>query len=546
MKPRKPDPWLLLTGGLVLLLTMPLIVVISGLFGPPEDAWHHAAEHLLPRYLSQTTWLLLATLPLALLLGLPQAWLVTAHDFPGRRLFGVLLVLPLTLPGYIAAYAWSGFMDWSGPLQTWLRAEGIEIPPGSLDIRTLPGLALVLSSVLFPYVYLTCRVSFARQSRTAIEAARTLGLSPAGAFLRVALPLAWPAAAAGCFLVAMETLNDYGAVHYFGVDTLTVGIFRTWFALGAEDTALRIASLLLIGAFTLAIAERWLRRRRRFDEVKTTSHPLERTRLKGWSAGMAIAACGIPLLLGLVVPMGTLFYWAGLNREDFLDPRFLELTGNSVLLAAVTAVVVTLASLLILAVHRVVRPAGRASVVGAALPRIGQMGYAIPAAVLGVGALVVASEADGALHALTGWLSGEASTGLILRGSLTILLFAYLARFLAVGLQPVDGAYARFGPRVDEAARSLGAGPTALVGRVHLPLLRRGLLASMIFVFIDVMKELPLTLILRPFDFETLATRTFVLAGDEMIPESAVPSLVLVLISVPTVLLLDRLTRERS
>lgn len=540
---RLPDSWTLGALLLVGLIAAPLVPIVVGAFAGSDAAWEHLLKHRLAHYVAQTLGLVAGTVGLALLFGIPSAWLIAAFDFPGRRVLEPLLIMPLAVPGYVAAYAWSGLFDWAGPIQTLLRGAGIRLAPGLLDIRSLAGLIVVLASVLFPYVYLTCRASFARQSRTVIEAANSLGLTQGRAFFAVALPMVWPAAAAGGFLIAMETINDYGAVHYFGVDTLTIGVFRTWFSLEAEDAALRLAAILLLAAALLVIGERVVRGRRSFADVSGRHRPLARTRLTGRRGWAATLVCCIPVLLGFVVPVGMQVFWAAGNLAAFADPGFLGDISRSFSLAAAATVICIAAAWALLASARLAPGGGQ---FGSWLARVGQLGYAVPGAVLGLGVLVVVGSADRRLIALIRDGLGLSNPGLVLGGSAIGLLFAYLVRFLAVASQPLDGSYARLHRHLDEVARSLGSGRASVVWRVHLPLLRGGLLAAATLVFIDVMKELPLTLILRPFDFETLATRAYRLASDERVPQTAVPALVMIAVSIPAVLAIDGLTRKRT
>jgi iron(III) transport system permease protein len=393
---------------------------------------------------------------------------------------------------------------------------------------------LIFGFVLYPYVYLVSRASFARQSATLLEAARTLGHGPAAAFWRVALPLARPAMAAGVGLVGMEVLNDYGAVKFYGVSTFTTGIFRSWFGLGDLASAIRLSAMLMVFVFALLAIERSQRGRAAFAGGKAGARPRVAWRLGGGPAALAFAVCALPFLFGFAVPVAQLGYWAAGTAGSVVDLTFARLVANTFLLATVAAAVCVLVALVLTYASRLnPRPWLRR------LSRVTVLGYSMPGAVVAVGVLVpfawVDHRVDGAMRATFG-----IPTGLLLSGTLVALVFAYTVRFLAVAFLPVESGFTRICGRVDDAARSLGASPSRALCRVSLPLLRGTLLGAVILVFVDVLKELPLTLILRPFNFDTLATRAYQLATDELIAVSANYALVIILAGLIPVVLLNR------
>jgi iron(III) transport system permease protein len=533
---RWPSSWTLAALASVALLSLPMLVVAVGLVSPATETWAHVASTVLSDYIVNSVRLVLGAGVLALALGVATAWLVTAYEFPGRRFFEWALILPLAVPAYIAAYTYAGMFDVTGPLQRFVRATVPALADEFLylDVMNIGMVTLIFAFVLYPYVYLLARASFARQSSTLLEAARTLGHGPLSTFRRVALPLARPAMAGGVMLVAMEVLNDYGAVKYYGVSTFTTGIFRSWFGLGDLSSAIRLSAMLMVFVFVLMALERTQRGRAAFAGGRSSERPLLRVPLARRHALLAVAVCGVPFLFGFAVPVAQLGYWAWGTAAAVIDVRFLRLVANTFALATAAAMLcVAVAVLLTYASRLNPRPWLRR------LSRVTVLGYSMPGAVVAVGVLVpfawIDHRVDGVMQATIG-----IPTGLLLSGTLVALIFAYAVRFMAVAFLPVESGFTRICGRVDDAARSLGATPSCALRRVSLPLLRGTLLGAVILVFVDVLKELPLTLILRPFNFDTLATRAYQLATDELIAVSANYALVIILAGVIPVILLNR------
>jgi iron(III) transport system permease protein len=471
-----------------------------------------------------------------LLIGVSSAWLVSACEFPGRRLFEWALLLPLAMPAYIIAYSYTGLLDFAGPVQTALRTAfgwryGEYWFP---EIRSLPGAVAMLTLVLYPYVYLLARAAFMQQSTCVLEVGRTLGAGPWRGFFSIALPLARPAVVAGLSLTLMETLADYGTVQYFGVSTFTTGIFRTWYGLGDATAAAQLAALLTAFACVLIVLERYSRRQARYYEGGTRHAPMVRYRLRGPKALGALLTCAVPLALGFGVPFGLLVVWGWRAAATVLDARFLEIMRNTLALAAAAAVLVLGLALVLGYGQRLRRgPFVRAAV------RVASLGYAVPGTVIAVGVMLPLAALDNTLDA---WMRSRfgISTGLLLSGTLFALLFAYAVRFLAVALQSVEAGLARVKPSMDDAARTLGLSPPGVLRHVHLPLIRASALAAAILVFVDVLKELPATLILRPFNFNTLAVQTYELASDERLRDASVYAIAIVLAGLVPVMLLSR------
>jgi iron(III) transport system permease protein len=523
-----------------LVVALPVLTVAGFLLQPATAVWQHLAQTALTDYVVNSLLLMLGVGLGTLLLGVSTAWVSATCEFPGRRFFEWALLLPMAIPAYIIAYTYTGLLDVAGPVQGTLRAVlGMNVGDYWFpNIRSLPGAIAMLSLVLYPYVYLLARAAFLEQSVCVLEVSRTLGATPMHTFLRVALPMARPAIIAGLLLVLMETLADYGTVQYFGVSTFTTGIFRTWFGLGDAAAAAQLAAVLMGFVLVLILLERWSRRAARYyDTGKQQSLP--RHRLEGWRMAVGLAVCLVPLTLGFLVPAGQLVVWASRTAGKMLDAEFARVVSNSLALAG-SAAVVTLAVGLFMAYGK--RLQGGALVGGAV--RVAGLGYAIPGTVIAIGVMIPFAWLDNTVDA---WMRERfgISTGLLLSGTLVALLFAYMVRFLAVALQAIEAGLARIRPSMDNAARSLGLGPWQVLRAVHAPMLRGSLVTAMLLVFVDVLKELPATLVLRPFNFNTLAVRTYELAADERLADAASTSLTIVLAGIIPVILLSKSLKRR-
>ncbi len=525
---------MLLAVGMVLL---PIVSILVGILGESSDTWRHLASTVLLEYTVNSAVLALGVGTLTLVIGVGTAWLVSTCDFPGRRILETGLVLPLAIPTYIAAFAYAELLSHTGPIQSALQLflDPVQTAALRTGLMSVGGAMVILSLVLYPYVYLITRASFMKQSGGILETARIMGKGSWETFFRVGLPLARPAVVAGVTLVLMEVLNEYGAVKYFGVSTFTTGIFRAWFALGDAPAAIRLSACLLLFVFILILGERMQRGRARFDHGSARFRPVVRYRLSGQRAILAFTACAIPLALGFVLPLLQLLAWGVEASHHIADRAFIILVLNSfgLALAAAAATVVT-AVIIVYAVRLTPTPTLRFT------SRIASLGYSIPGAVIAVGILVPFIQLDRWISGAWASLTGEA-LGLVLTGTVLALLFAYVIRFLAVALNPIDSGFERVCGNLDETSRSLGASPLRTLVRVDLPMLKGILASAGLLVFVDVLKELPLTLILRPFDFDTLATAAFQLASDEQLARSALPALLIIAVGLVPVVLLNRL-----
>ena len=533
-----PSPLSVLSFALAVLVAMPVLAVGANLFaGGTGGTWSHLLDTVLPEYVANSIWLCLGVGIGVAAIGTGAAWLVTLNDFPGRRVAEWALLLPMAMPAYVLAYTYTDFLQFVGPLQTALR-ESFGWSKGDYwfpDVRSLSGAIVLFSCVLYPYVYLLVRTAFLERAGGMIEAARALGLNPWQGFWRVSIPLARPAIAAGMALALMETLADYGTVAYFAVQTFTTGIYRAWFSLGDRVAAAQLAAALLGFVALLILLERVSRGRARYHDSSGRRRATPQV-LTGWHAFLAQVGCAIPVVVGFVLPAALLLRLAagesGAEPGDF-SGRFLVLARNSFTLAALTAALAALFALLLaFAARDGKRMPGLAS-------RMVGLGYAVPGSVIAVGVLIPVTRLDHVIAGLWQQMTG-ANPGLILTGGIAALVYAYLARFLAIALQSAEAGLARITPSMEAAARSLGSGPGETLRRVHLPLMRGSLLTAALLVFVDVMKELPATLVMRPFNFDTLATQTYTLATDERLAEASGAALAIVAVGLLPIILLAR------
>ena len=538
-----PVGWEVAVGLIALLVATPVLVVVASVFAPAGDVWRHLASTVLPVYM-RNSFLLMAGVGIGVLVvGVGAAWLVTMCRFPGRRALEWALVLPMAIPAYIMAYAYTDFLQYAGPFQSAIRgvtgwtARDYAFP----NIRSLGGAVAMLTLALYPYVYLLARAAFLEQSVAILEASRSLGRSAWRSFLVVSLPLARPAIAAGTALALMETLSDFGTVEYFGVITFTTGIYRTWFGLGEPVAAAQLAAALLGFILVLIVLERSLGRAPEGQPGSSRLRSLPGYRLTGWRRFAALAACSLPVILGFLLPAGILIELAAAHLAEAADARVLVYARNTLLLAGVTAAL-AVAIALILAYGKRLR-AGRFTDVAS---RVAAIGYAVPGSVIAVGVLMHLGWLDNRLDAwLEGWLG--VSTGLLFSGTVAGLIFAYLVRVLAVSFGTVEAGLGKITQSMDDAARSLGRRTIGTLLRIHVPLLRGSIFTAALLVFVDVVKELPATLIVRPFNFDTLAVRAYRLASDERLAEAAGPALLIVAVGiVPVIVLSAAIARSRE
>ena len=520
---------------------LPMLAVLLAALSGGTQTVQLLAQTVLGGYARTTLALVVLVACGTFALGVGAAWLVTMTRFPGVRFFEVALVLPLAFPAYVLAYAYTHVLDHPGIVQSMLRDVTGWGPRDYWfpEIRSLGGAAAMLVLVLYPYVYLLARAAFMQQSGTTFLAARALGSSPWAAFFKVSLPLARPAIAGGVLLTVMETIADFGTVAYFGVQTFATGIYTSWFSLFDRVGAAQLALCLLSFALLLAMLERMQRGAAKYHDPARQSKAAPPIELQGWRAVTAMVLCGIPVLFGALFPIVVLFFMGLGSEQDLLSARYMGFIRNSATLAAVAAVVTVAAAICVGFYGRM-----RSGRVAQVATYVARLGYAVPGGVIAVGLMVPFAAFDNAVDA---WMRStfDISTGLLVTGSIWLLVVAYMVRFLAAALGAYEGGQAMVHVNMDSASRSLGQGPVGTLRRVHLPILAPSLLTALLIVFVDVMKELPATLIMRPFNFDTLAVQAYRLASDERVEGAAVPSLVIVAMGLLPVILICRQVGRR-
>ncbi|HQZ01831.1 MAG TPA: iron ABC transporter permease [Thauera sp.] len=519
------------------LIAAPVLSVFSNVFtGGTTETWVHLRDTVLGEFVFNTVVLCVGVGLGVASIGVTTAWLTTMLDFPGRRFYEWALVLPMAMPAYVMAYAYTDLLQFVGPVQSGLRAffgwhaNDYWFP----DVRTVGGAVTMFMFVLYPYTYMLVRTAFLERAGGMLEAGRSLGLGPWGCFVRVSLPLARPAVVAGTALALMETLADFGTVAYFGVQTFTTGIYRAWFSLGDRIAAAQLAAALLAFIVLVLSLEYASRGRARFNNTSRQQGAPLRRRLSPGLGLLASFACFMPLLLGFLLPAALLLQMAFVDGDAQFGARFVQLARNSFVLAALTSALAVVLAVLLAYAARLAR-----SSLPGALNRIVGLGYAVPGSVIAVGVLIPVTRLDNWL--VEAWQATFGfNPGLILTGGIAALIYAYLARFLAVALNVVESSLSKITPSMDDASRSLGFGKWVTLRRVHVPILRGSLLTAALLVFVDVMKELPATLVIRPFNFDTLATQAYTLAADERLAEASTAALVIVAVGLLPMFLISR------
>lgn len=534
-----PGPWFLVALAIALPAILAVGVVAGASFSPDTEVWPHLLEFVLPRVLSNTFWLVLGVAIITTILGTGLAWLTAVCEFPGRGIFAWALLLPLAIPGYVLGFVAIGLLEYAGPVQGFLRewlGPGGWLPP----IRTRAGIIVVLSLTLYPYVYLVARSAFLTQGKRVLEVAQSVGFNSVQGFFKVALPMARPWIAGGVMLVVMETLADFGTVAVFNYDTLTTAIYHAWFGLFSVKAALQLASFLVLGVFIVVAIEQWLRTRARYHPGK--SPPGDRIRLGVRNRWLGFACCGLVLLLAFILPFTQLLIWAWRDVVGGgLDLRFWGFAWRSVSLSLTAAGTITAAALLLNYAMRL-DPHPLSHLAG----RIATLGYAMPGTVLAIGIFVPLAFVNNQLQAMLDFLFAANAPQLALQTGLATMLLAYLVRFLAVAHQPVAANMLRITPAIDESVRVLGVSGWAALRRVHFPMLRTGLLTAFALAFVDLMKEMPITLMTRPFGWETLAVRVFEMTSEGQWQQAALPACAIVLVGLLPVVILTRRSEHEA
>ena len=506
-----------------------LLSVVSSLGNLDTDTLQHLTTHLLPSAISNTLFLVVGVAICSTLVGVPLAWLTAVCDFPLRGFFSWALLLPMAIPGYVMAFAFVGLFEYSGPVQTLFRdffGSSAWFP----DVYSYGGVTLVMSLVLYPYVYLIARNAFQTQGRRSLEVGQSLGLSPVESFYRVSLPMARPWIMGGVLLVVMETLADFGTVATFNYDTLTTLIYKSWFSLYSLHAALQVASVLLLVVVVIIVIERRSRADRQYAQSHTVSLASSRFVLKDNRRWLAPTFCALIFSFAFVIPSLRLLSWAWPSITEGFSVNFIGYVWSSLSLSTVTMVLIVILALFLAYAARI-----NQTLVARFAVRISTLGYAIPGTVLAIGLLAP-------ITLFSHWLQGLGVPSGLLQGTFLVMVLAYSVRFMAVAYSPIENNFLRITPSIDDATHSLGVSGLSVLTRVHLPIVRRGVLTALVLVFVDVMKELPITLMTRPFGFNTLAVRVFELSSEGLWQRAALPALAIMLVGLIPVMLLIKKT----
>lgn len=529
---RNLNGWVTLSVIGAILALLPSLYIFFGLFQKQNENWQHIQEYMLLDYALQSLWLVLGTGACTIIVGVTLAWLVAAYDFPLRRFFSFAFVLPLAIPPYIAAYTYGSMLSYTGSIQTLLRETfGLMLDQRYFDIMSMKGAIFIFTLFLYPYVYLITKTFLEKQSAVFIENARLLGKNQTHIFFRIVLPMSQAAIVGGASLVAFEVLNDFGATKHFGIQSFTAAIFKTWFGMYDVESAIRLSAWLMTLIIGIFIVERIVRKRKKYSSPTNRSTPLTRRKLHGIPMYAAVIFGLVIVSFSFVIPVGQLIVWATWTYGEVLNESFWKLLSNTLFISCIS---ITILMLLAVTVANVIR-FSRGSIFAVALTRLISMGYSIPGAVLSIGVMAVVMSVDKELSSFYSGL-GLGANKLVLSMSLFMLTFAYIIRFLAVGYNAVEAGFEKTGNRYSEAARMLGMSMTRAFFKVDLPLIKGAVLTGFILVFMEIVKELPLTLLLRPYNFETLATKAYQYASDEQIHQAAIPSLCIIAVGIVSVI----------
>ncbi|ELM6622275.1 iron ABC transporter permease [Vibrio fluvialis] len=528
--------WKTSSVALATLLVLPILAIFFTAIGQTDDVFAHLMSTVMPTYAFNTVVLTLSVMALALLFGIPSAWLMAMCRLPGEKVLQWALVLPLAIPGYIVGYIFTGWFDYAGPIQVWLRAQtgwmaGEYYFP---DIRSLAGASIVLALVLYPYVYLMCRAAFMEQNVSLLQSARLLKCSPWESFRRISLPLVRPSIAVALSLVAMETVGDFGTVSYFAVNTLTTAVYDTWMNYSNLTAAAKISAVMLVIVLLLLSAERYSRRRQKLYQSQFNSHEDFRYALRGWKKWLALLWCWGLVCVAFIFPLLQLLSYAYTYFEQSWTAEFREYALNSLQVSLSAAVIGVAVALVVNFYSRL-----KSNRVSVALMRFSSMGYAVPGTVLAIGVMVPVLTLDHAVNDVAKAMQWG-RPGLIFSGTMFAIIFALIVRFSAVAIGSIESSLNKISPSLDMAARTMGCQANAMLWRVHLPLVRRGALIAGLLVFIESMKELNAALLLRPFNFETLATYVYNYASDEHLELAALPAVLLVLVGLIPLVVVNR------
>ncbi|MEG2354090.1 MAG: iron ABC transporter permease [Clostridium sp.] len=533
--------WAILSALAVLLVLLPTADIIFNIFKEPNQNWYHIKEFLLKEYTINSFKIAFFTGLFTLVIGVVLAWIVSMYEFPLRKFFSWALMLPLAIPAYIGAYTYAGMLSYTGIVQKTLRSTlNLQLDQKYVNIMSIEGVVFIFTLFLFPYIYIITKAFLENQSSSLIENARILGHKPSAIFFKVILPVSRAAIIGGLTLVILEVFSDYGVVNYYGVNTFSTAIFKTWFGMGDINTAVRLAGILMIFVVLLMVGEKKLRGRKKFAFTTSKIRPIKRQKLKGIKASVAFLSCLIVLVISFAIPVAQLIQWALMSYHRVLNHNFLELLRNTVMVASIATVIIMFFSVVVANFCRINK-----SKTAKIFSKIVTLGYSIPGAIIAIGVIVLFISIDRALGGLYGAI-GITNKTLVLSGSVVILIFAYVIRFLAVGFNNIESGFEKVGIRYFEASRMLGMGVTKTFFKVDMKMIKGAILSGAILTFVDVLKELPLTMTLKPFNFETLATQTYKFASDERLQEAAIPALIIIGVSIISIYVFHKIGEKRS
>lgn len=533
--------WAVVSTIFILLIILPNFDILLHLFSKPNDNWNHIKTYMLKDYIINSITIIFFTGGLTVIIGTLLAWLTAAYDFPLRKFFQWALILPLAVPPYIAAYTYNGIFNYTGILQKFFRnVLQLQINPKYFDMMSIQGAIFIFTMFLFPYVYMTTRAFLEKQSAALIENARLLGRNSFEIFVYIIIPISRGAILGGTTLVALEVLNDYGVVSYFGVSTFSTAIFSTWFAMGDIDSAVKLASMLILVVLGVLIIEKSFRGRKKYSFTTTKIRPIVRKRLNGIYSILAFVFCFIVFSIGFIIPTMQLIYWSLLTYKNILNIYFVNMVMNSIWLALLASTLIVVVTLIIANFCRI-----QENWIGKLFSKVILIGYSIPGSVIAMGVILVFVDIDHRMQWLYKIINSN-TPRLVLSTSIVMLIFAYVIRFLAVSYQSIEAGFDKVGKKFFEASRMLGNNVTETFIFVDYPMIKPAMLIGFVLAFVDIVKELPLTLILRPFNFNTLATKTFEYANNEMIPEASIPSLIIITISMIAIYLLNKIGEKEN
>ena len=522
---RQLNGWAVLSFLAILFIVLPGVVVLVELFAPVNENWQHIQDYLLPRYVRNTLFIMIATGALTTIIGTSLAWFVTVYDFPLRRFFKWALILPLAIPPYIGAYTYHGILNYTGVIQTTLRNEfGITADQAYFNIMSIQGTVFIFTLFLYPYIYTITRAFLHNQSSSMIENARILGRGSWDIFFTVVIPISRVAVIGGVSLVLMEVLNDYGVVKYFGIQTFSTAIFSTWFGMKDTSSALKLAGTLMILVIAILTMERLVRGRKQFSYASTKVKPLKPRPLHGWQRYVVFAYVAFVFAVAFIIPFTQLAAWTFLTFDTVFTATFWQLVWNTVRVALIATIIILLFALIIANYTRLF-PSNMTRVIS----KVTTLGYSIPGAAIAIAVITLFLWLDAKVLDVA--LALDLGQTFVFRTTLIMLIFAYVIRFLAIGYNSIESGFEKVGKSFTEASRMLGWNTVQTFFRVDIPMIKGAIMSAFILVFIDIMKELPLTLFLQPFNFSTLATQAFKYVSDEKIHEAALASIVIVLMS---------------